>query len=157
MTDYLTLTVVQNALGIRFVKQHTDDDKDGTPDPDVLTSLYSVAEADVNIRLNKGFVLPITVSEHGQRAYDAVVWLCIRAFKYHCHARRSTVDEQIANDYDMTLKQAENMAKGSLALPGDPPVTRSSPESPQGSKRLLANVSTRPANRSWSRDETGNM
>jgi len=157
MADYLTLAVLQNALGARYVLQHTDDDKDGVADTDVLASLISVSESDINIRINKGFVLPITVIDHGQRAYDSVVWLCIRAFKYHCHARRNTVEEQVANDYDMTLKQAEAMAKGGLALPGDPPVQRTSPESSQGSHRVLADVTTKPSNRSWTRDETGNM
>ena len=157
MADYLTLTVVQNALGTRFVLQHTDDDKDGTPDTDVLAALYKAAESDINIRVNKGYVLPITVVDHGQMAYDAMENLCIGAFKYRCHLRRSTVDEQIANDYEMTLKSAEAMGKGGLAMPGDPPVQRTSPESSQGSHRLMATTSTKPSNRSWTRDETGNM
>ena len=157
MADYLTQTVLENALGVRFVLQHTDDDKDGSVDSAVLAMLIKAAESDIHDCLNKGYVIPITVADHGQRAYDAVEALCVRAFKYHCHLRRSTVDEQVANDYDKVIQLADNMAKGARALPGDPPVTRSSPESTQGSNRLLANVTNKPANRVWSRDETGNM
>lgn len=157
MADYLTQAILEARYGTQRVKEYLDDDGDGAIDATRLSAIIADAEADINACLNKGYSLPITVADHGQRAFDAVVSLCTRAAEYHMANRRGGVTDAISDRYDTTLRIALEMAKGARALPGDPPVPRSSSEATKGSHRILAEVSVKPANRTWSRDETGNM
>jgi len=159
MADYITQTDIERYCGgSDVVIQLTDDAGTGSVVTAVLDECIADAEADVNARLNKGYTLPITVVDHGQMAFDTVKQLCLRTVRYHLMMRRpETVTEVMANDYHEALKTAEAMAKGGHALPGDPPVQRSSPESSSGQNRIMADRSTKPTNRNWDRDTTGNM
>lgn len=157
MADYLSQTILQNALGAKFVIQSTDDAGTGSVNTTVLAQVIAAAESDVNARLNTGYVLPITVSDHGQRAFDAVVSFCVRVAKYHLLYRRNLIKEAAANDYSEALKSCERMAKGNIAMPGDPPVPRSSPESPQVQYESISTRTAinRPNNRRWTKESQG--
>ncbi len=157
MADYLTQAILEARYGTQRVKEFLDDDGDGVVDTTRLDAVIADSEADVNACLNKGYVIPINVTDHGQRAYDAVVSLCARAAEYHMAVRRGQVPDSVRDRYDTTLRLALEMAKGVRALPGEPPVPRTSPESSQASHRLLATTDPKPVNRVWSRDDTGNM
>lgn len=157
MADYLTQTILENALSARTVIQCTDDLKTGSVNTTVLAQVIADTESDVNPRINKGFILPITVVDHGQRAFDAVMSFCIRVAKYHLYLRRNLVNEALANDYSEALKSAEKMGRGNLALPGDPPVPRSSPEALRVTSGSISTrtATTRPANRRWTKESQG--
>jgi phage gp36-like protein len=161
VAEYLTQTIMERHLGTNRLVQLTNDTGAGNVvDTDVLAQCMEDAEAEANMLVNTGFTIPITVAEHGQRAYDTMVMICKRICTYHLSKRRPEIldpDGTIAFDYKEVKKVAEKMAKGGHAMPGEPPVQRSSPEAPSASGRLLVDDSTKPNNRKWARDDTGNM
>jgi len=140
--------------------QLTNDAGSGTTiNSDVFTAVAEDVEAEVCGGLLKGFVHPITVETHGQDAFNAVVALCMHVLRWHLHMRKpETIVEGLAVDYEKTLKRAVEMAKGKLAMPGDPPVPRSGPEAPAAASTNKNNVSSssRPASRNWTRESQGN-
>jgi len=161
MADYLDLTICTNAVGgTGALARLTNDAGAGTVDTTVLAQLIAAAEADVNACIYKGFQGPITVVDHGQRAYDTIVQLCTRVFKYHAFTRREIVqpDSQIQKDYETAISLAIEMAKGKKALAGIPPVVRTSPESPSVSDGNVSDLDStaRPASRRWTRESQGN-
>jgi phage gp36-like protein len=161
MADYLTQAICEVAVGGAGVLVKLTNDAGGaTTDATVLAQLIAAAEADVNACIYKGFQGPITVVDHGQRAYDTIVQLCSRVFKYHAFSRREIVqpDSQIQKDYDTAISLAIEMAKGKKALAGIPPVPRGSPESPSISNGNVndQDTATRPASRRWTRESQGN-
>ena len=161
MADYLTQAIVERAIGAnRLVQLTNDTGAGGAVDTNVMDQCIDAAEADVNACLNKGYRLPITVADHGQPAYNAVVQMCIRCVRYHLMARRPEMlakDGQIVEDYKAALELAIEMSKGQKAMPGDPPVARSSPEAPACSIESVANLSAddRPEVREWTRETQG--
>lgn len=164
MADYLTQTLIERAGGVNKLVQLTNDTGAGNAvDTDVLDQCIDAAEADVNACLNKGYTLPITVADHGQPAFNAVVQMCIRAVRYHLMARRPEMvarDGQIVEDYKAALELAIEMSKGHKAMPGDPPVVRSGPEAPFASIDTVSDLtstergSTCPV-RKWTRESQG--
>lgn len=160
MADYLTQTILENAFGAKRVIELTDDAGTGAVVTAVLDGVIAAAEADVNACLNKGYTLPITVVDHGQAAYDTVVQLCVRVARYHLYSRRPEMiepDGYIVNDYKAALELAIEMSKGTRAMPGTPPVQRSSPEAPAASIESVTNLSVddRPEIREWTRESQG--
>lgn len=161
MADYLTQTIIERAIGTNRLVQLTNDTGAGNVvDTNVLDQCIDAAEADINACLNKGYRLPITVAAHGQPAYNAVVQMCVRAVRYHLHARRPEMlseEDNIVRDYKAALELAIEMSKGHRAMPGDPPVARSSPEAPAASIESVALLGSdeRPDVREWTRETQG--
>jgi len=157
MADYLTQTILERRYGERAIIQVTNDAGTDSVDTDVLDALIADTEADV-ASLVGVFPDPITVADHGQRAYDAMVQLCSRAFWYHATERRQSMrTDSVRQDYELVIVAAKEMKKGIRALPGDPPVTRSTSESPIARHDTLADVTAvnRPASRRWTRESQG--
>jgi phage gp36-like protein len=158
MADYVTQSDLELLMGPASVIQLTDDAGVGTVDTDVLDAIIANGEGEINAYLYKGYVGPITVAEHGQLAYNTVKQIALRVIRYQLYMRRvESVPEQLIEDYSRALEQIEKMAKGSLSVPGDPPVPRTSAEASVGSAQTLTayDVDDQPINRSWTKKQTG--
>jgi phage gp36-like protein len=157
MADYLDQTVLEHYYGDAKLVQLTNSGSGTSVDTDVLDDLVSITEADIAALVGV-FPDPITIAGHGQRAYDAMVGLCCRAFEYHAARRRPHImTDGVRQDYELVIVAAKEMKKGIRALPGDPPVPRSTSESPTARHDTLANVTSinRPASRRWTRESQG--
>jgi hypothetical protein len=152
---YLTTANVGQYLGTGALVQLTRDSGTGGVDAAIFAVIAGAAESTVHSYLGKGWPTPITVLAQGQDAYDAVVVLCMRAFKYHALYRRDLVTDQIANDFTELKKECLLMAKGGLALPGNPQPARSGAEAPESSSSIIDDLDPLPSARRWSRDAQG--
>ena len=161
MADYVTQATLEAFIGAKLLVQLTDEGGTGTVQTGPLMACISAGEGDINARLYKGFQGPITVAQHGQRAYDIASGLAHRTTRYHLFSRRPHLLDQnswIVADYHAALDSATALAKGAQALAGDPPVPRTSPEAPAAASGNVNNrpSSTRPTSRNWTRESQGN-
>lgn len=114
-TDFTTIELMTARMGTVFITTNSDHDRDGVPDPGVISSVIDEASAEIFALAGQYYDAPSLASSS-----LIVSWATTLACYYLSINRGNPPPASLEKEYERILKRLEAIANGSQTLPGVP-------------------------------------